>query len=76
MSQIANVLDKSRLGDRASVDDDGAASRPYHHGDLSRALVLAGRRILEKPGCRGAILESSGAGGGGQPRRALSSLQG
>ena len=24
--------------------------RPYHHGDLSRALVLAGRRILEKEG--------------------------
>ncbi len=25
-------------------------ARPYHHGDLSRALVLAGRRILEKEG--------------------------
>jgi len=24
--------------------------RPYHHGDLSRALVQAGRRILEKEG--------------------------
>jgi AcrR family transcriptional regulator len=24
--------------------------RPYHHGDLSRALILAGRRILEKEG--------------------------
>lgn len=26
------------------------AARPYHHGDLSRALVLAGRRILEAEG--------------------------
>jgi AcrR family transcriptional regulator len=26
------------------------APRPYHHGDLSRALVLAGRRILETQG--------------------------
>ena len=25
-------------------------ARPYHHGDLSRALVQAGRRILEKEG--------------------------
>jgi AcrR family transcriptional regulator len=24
--------------------------RPYHHGDLSRALVMAGRRILEAEG--------------------------
>jgi AcrR family transcriptional regulator len=30
-----------------TVAQDG---RPYHHGDLSRALVLAGRRILEKEG--------------------------
>jgi AcrR family transcriptional regulator len=27
-----------------------ADGKPYHHGDLSRALVLAGRRILEKEG--------------------------
>ena len=27
-----------------------AAARPYHHGDLSRALVEAGRRILETQG--------------------------
>jgi AcrR family transcriptional regulator len=26
------------------------ATKPYHHGDLSRALVLAGRRILEVEG--------------------------
>jgi AcrR family transcriptional regulator len=26
------------------------SSRPYHHGDLSRALVQAGRRILENEG--------------------------
>src|SRR5436853_7154633 len=27
-----------------------AESRPYHHGDLSRALVEAARRILEAEG--------------------------
>src|SRR5271154_627701 len=27
-----------------------AQVRPYHHGDLSRALVQAGRRILEGEG--------------------------
>lgn len=27
-----------------------AAAKPYHHGDLSRALVLAARRILEAEG--------------------------
>ncbi|HEY5072029.1 MAG TPA: TetR/AcrR family transcriptional regulator [Caulobacteraceae bacterium] len=27
-----------------------ALARPYHHGDLSRALVQAGRRILESEG--------------------------
>jgi AcrR family transcriptional regulator len=34
--------------DRPAAAPDGA--RPYHHGDLSRALVLAGRRILELRG--------------------------
>jgi AcrR family transcriptional regulator len=29
---------------------DAACARPYHHGDLSRALVAAGRRILESEG--------------------------
>lgn len=32
------------------VGSAGAAPRPYHHGDLSRALVTAGRRILESEG--------------------------
>src|SRR5580704_17257087 len=27
-----------------------AQARPYHHGDLSRALIEAGRRILEAEG--------------------------
>src|SRR5665213_2113905 len=27
-----------------------ALARPYHHGDLSRALIQAGRRILENEG--------------------------
>jgi AcrR family transcriptional regulator len=30
--------------------DPAACARPYHHGDLSRALVAAGRRILEAEG--------------------------
>lgn len=29
---------------------DPSCGRPYHHGDLSRALVTAGRRILESEG--------------------------
>ena len=50
MSQTAAVLDKVRTELRVPSGDEGAASRPYHHGDLSRALVLAGRRILETQG--------------------------
>ena len=30
--------------------DGPCGGRPYHHGDLSRALVMAGRRILEAEG--------------------------
>lgn len=37
------------------VANDG---RPYHHGDLSRALVQAGRRILEKEGPAGLSLRA------------------
>jgi AcrR family transcriptional regulator len=29
---------------------DAETAKPYHHGDLSRALILAGRRILETEG--------------------------
>ena len=50
MSQISAVLDKVRTGAPVPTSDEGSASRPYHHGDLSRALVLAGRRILESQG--------------------------
>ena len=32
------------------TDSSRAAAKPYHHGDLSRALVQAGRRILEAQG--------------------------
>src|ERR1700678_3123762 len=32
------------------VDPALCGARPYHHGDLSRALVAAGRRILEAEG--------------------------
>jgi AcrR family transcriptional regulator len=39
-------------GSAATKPVDGAmcGARPYHHGDLSRALVAAGRRILEAEG--------------------------
>lgn len=52
MSQVATVLEQVRRQEVApAVNDDPASSqRPYHHGDLSRALVLAGRRILESQG--------------------------
>ena len=33
-------------------------ARPYHHGDLSRALVQAGRRILEAEGPAGLSLRA------------------
>ena len=32
------------------ADTATCGARPYHHGDLSRALVAAGRRILEAEG--------------------------
>jgi AcrR family transcriptional regulator len=32
------------------ADTAPCGARPYHHGDLSRALVAAGRRILEAEG--------------------------
>jgi len=34
----------------AMRDSGNALARPYHHGDLSRALVEAARRILESEG--------------------------
>jgi AcrR family transcriptional regulator len=37
---------------------DLALARPYHHGDLSRALVEAGRRILEREGPTGLSLRA------------------
>ncbi len=36
--------------EHAPNESIAAYGRPYHHGDLSRALVLAGRRILERDG--------------------------
>jgi AcrR family transcriptional regulator len=41
------------MRETASVVD-----RPYHHGDLSRALVHAGRRILESEGPAGLSLRA------------------
>lgn len=36
--------------DPKPAPESGPGGRPYHHGDLSRALVCAGRRILEAEG--------------------------
>jgi AcrR family transcriptional regulator len=38
------------MTDAPTLPSRAAAQRPYHHGDLSRALVLAGRRVLEAEG--------------------------
>jgi AcrR family transcriptional regulator len=45
MRETGNAVAKAV---RRAVSED--AARPYHHGDLSRALVDAGRRILEAEG--------------------------
>jgi AcrR family transcriptional regulator len=37
-------------GETAFNLDTAVCGKPYHHGDLSRALVQAGRRILERDG--------------------------
>ncbi len=39
-----------RTSSRKSVAEPADGARPYHHGDLSRGLVDAGRRILEAEG--------------------------
>src|ERR1700730_3869300 len=38
------------MTDAPTIAHSASAPRPYHHGDLSRALVAAGRRILEAEG--------------------------
>ncbi len=48
MRETASALAPSPR--RREIPPPEPAPRPYHHGDLSRALVLAGRRILETQG--------------------------
>ena len=45
MTDEATAIQKT-----AKRGDSPEAGKPYHHGDLSRALVAAGRRILETEG--------------------------
>ncbi|HEY1926484.1 MAG TPA: helix-turn-helix domain-containing protein, partial [Caulobacteraceae bacterium] len=45
MTDEATTIQKT-----ARRGDAPEAGKPYHHGDLSRALVAAGRRILETEG--------------------------
>ena len=47
MSETGNAPLKALV---RKVGLETPCGRPYHHGDLSRALVLAGRRILEAEG--------------------------
>ncbi|HEV2362884.1 MAG TPA: TetR/AcrR family transcriptional regulator [Caulobacteraceae bacterium] len=42
----------------SAVLEPHSASKPYHHGDLSRALIQAGRRILEAEGPAGLSLRA------------------
>jgi AcrR family transcriptional regulator len=48
MSETGNV--HTPAGQAKAAPADGPCAKPYHHGDLSRALVAAGRRILEAEG--------------------------
>jgi AcrR family transcriptional regulator len=48
MTETVPAPPKTALNCGRALNDDGG--RRYHHGDLSRALVAAGRRILEAEG--------------------------
>ena len=49
MTQTDSALRKAPATRKLAAETD-CGGRPYHHGDLSRALVSAGRRILEAEG--------------------------
>ena len=44
--------------DDSTAEPKAADGRPYHHGDLRRALVDAGRRLLEREGSAGLSLRA------------------
>lgn len=44
--------------DKPVAADAAAEARPYHHGDLRRALILAADRILERDGPQGLSLRA------------------
>lgn len=48
MTEALSVVQKTPAPKKAT--DLMECGKPYHHGDLSRALVAAGRRILEAEG--------------------------
>ncbi|MHB8529158.1 MAG: TetR/AcrR family transcriptional regulator [Caulobacteraceae bacterium] len=54
MREAAHAIPGSSHGAPLAVP----GARPYHHGDLSRALIQAGRRILEAEGPAGLSLRA------------------
>ena len=49
MKDVMREAGNARVADlKACIE--GASPRPYHHGNLSLALISAGRRILESLG--------------------------
>jgi AcrR family transcriptional regulator len=48
MTEAVSVVQKAPAAKKAAALME--CGKPYHHGDLSRALVAAGRRILEAEG--------------------------
>jgi AcrR family transcriptional regulator len=50
MSETGNAPAPRTAVQKKTASGEGPCGRPYHHGDLSRALVSAGRRILESEG--------------------------
>jgi AcrR family transcriptional regulator len=66
MADDATAAPKSALK-RAPAGAAAEVHRPYHHGDLSRALVLAGRRILENEGADALSLRAAAREAGVSP---------
>lgn len=52
------MSDDAPVAPADSAAEKGSDGRPYHHGDLRRALVEAGRRLLEREGSAGLSLRA------------------
>ena len=69
MSETGNAPPRlaPRKAPAALAMEEPCGGRPYHHGDLSRALVAAGRRILEADGPAALSLRAVAREAGGSP---------